>query len=400
MLDTKTTNGHSLISPSGASRWANCPGSVRLTMKEESKGNAAAQRGTDIHQVGELMLGGKEFEIGQSCGRDTTYPSFDGAEMFWVDKSILEEAGNYHDYVMAIMDANPEAELHIESKVSIYPDLDVEGHVDACVVSNDALHVIDLKTGRGAVSAENNMQLMLYAIGLDNEHEMFYDYERIVLHIVQDNGAIHNTNKWECTLDELLDFSQWIYERAKSALSGDAPCEPGETQCKWCSHAPKCVALYEEAQKLIANEFESLEEDEPTSVPMEQVITFLEKEGLVTQLFKAYRQRITDELMAGKEVNGYKVVRAIKRKKWINEVEAFNKIKSWTKAAEWDDLMPRKLLTPTQAIKILRPELTARKQTTFDTLFDTPEGELIMAPTSDKRPAVPVKPLFEDEEEF
>ena len=53
MLDTTTTNGHSLISPSGATRWANCAGSVRFTMNEKQTTNSAAQRGTDIHQMGE-----------------------------------------------------------------------------------------------------------------------------------------------------------------------------------------------------------------------------------------------------------------------------------------------------------------------------------------------------------
>ena len=93
MLNTTTTNGHSLISPSGATRWANCAGSVRLTMKEEQTTNASAQRGTDIHQMGEGILNGMEYTEAQSVIRDND--SGDGAGMFYANRDMLEEAKDY-----------------------------------------------------------------------------------------------------------------------------------------------------------------------------------------------------------------------------------------------------------------------------------------------------------------
>ena len=101
MLDTATTNGHSLISPSGATRWANCAGSVRLTMNEKQTTNSAAQRGTDIHQMGEGMLNGIEYVEAQSVIRDNQ--SGDGGGMFYANRDMMEEATAYAKYVRDLM---------------------------------------------------------------------------------------------------------------------------------------------------------------------------------------------------------------------------------------------------------------------------------------------------------
>ena len=114
MLDTTTTNGHSLISPSGAGRWANCAGSVRLTMHDENKTNAMAQRGTDIHQMGEGLLNGLTYIEAQSVVRDD-----DSKTMFYASRDMLEEAKAYCTYVKALVVA-PHAEFTIiESLIAV-----------------------------------------------------------------------------------------------------------------------------------------------------------------------------------------------------------------------------------------------------------------------------------------
>lgn len=47
---------HSILSPSGSSRWLNCPGSVALTLHIPDDGSDAADEGTDAHELAALCL--------------------------------------------------------------------------------------------------------------------------------------------------------------------------------------------------------------------------------------------------------------------------------------------------------------------------------------------------------
>ena len=49
-----------------------------------------------------------------------------------------------------------------------------------------------------------------------------------------------------------------------------------------------------------------------------------------------------------------------------------------------DDVAPRKLVSPTQADKLLGKEISSRKSNTFDTLFEIPEGDIKLVASSAK----------------
>lgn len=389
MLCTRTTNGHSLISPSGATRWASCAGSVRLTMNEENKTNAMAQRGTDIHQLGEMMLKGETFEVGVSVPRELH--GDDKPSMFWANADMVEEATNYCNYVHDLA-TDPSAEILAEAKVVIIPEYDVNGHIDATVINNKTLHIVDLKTGRGEVSAEENMQLQLYALGTLDEHDMFYDFDTVVLHIVQDNAMISNTHSWETTPEDLEDFREWITERARLALQEDSICTPSEKACQWCSHASKCEGLMEE----VTGAFEMVEDDvkSDTNLSIDVISFIMSKRKMFDTAMKAYEGRIEDEIRQGNDVEGFKLVKGRKNKRWVNENEAYDKLKTWLPL---DDIAPRKLLSPTQATKLLKGgDISARKSNIFDTLFEVPEGDIKLVASSAKGEPVVFGEDFED----
>lgn len=389
MLDTRTTNGHSLISPSGATRWSQCAGSVRLTMNEENKSNAMAQRGTDIHQLGEEMLQGNNFEVGVSVARELH--GDDKPTMFYANKDMIEEARAYCDYVRALA-TEPNSEVLAEAKVSIIDEYDVSGHIDATVINGTTLHIIDLKTGRGRVSAEENLQLQLYALGTLDEHELFYDFDKVVLHIVQDNAMISNTHSWETTVEDLEDFREWITEKARLALQEDSICTPSESACQWCSHAGNCKALMGE----VTEAFEVVEDDVKTDgeIAIEDITYLMMKRKMFETAMKAYEARIEDEIRQGNEVEGFKLVKGRKNKRWVNENEAYDKLKTWLPL---DEVAPRKLATPTQVAKMLKGgDISSRKSNIFDTLFETPEGEIKLVASSAKGEAVIFASEFEE----
>ena len=392
---------HSLLSPSSSHRWSVCAASVRLTQNLPNTTNPMAQRGTDIHQLGEMMLSNHDsyelLSVGDVIVREDARAD---EPTFTIKADMLDEAKAYYKYVMALM-TDSDAELMVEVKAElgmVAPN--TSGHVDSVVINGKSLHVIDLKTGRGAVSAENNSQLMLYALGIYHENEMFYDIEEIHLHIVQDNAMISNSNRWELSVEDLLDFGEWIAERAKLALAEDSICTPTEKACQWCGYAPQCKALYDLANDVIKGDFKDLDEmaefpmsDLDKVVTMEEVTKFLAHKRFIDKVFSAYEERVFNELSAGKEVEGFKLVMGRKNKTWVNQTEAYDKLKSWLPL---DDVAPRKLVSPSAVVKLLGKSISTRKKNVFEELYEVPQGQPQLAPSTDKRPAIMPTDNFEE----
>ncbi len=385
-------SAHAKLSPSASSRWLVCPGSIRLSENVEDKGNAAANRGTLIHKIGEDLLNGIEHHVGEMIACD------EKELRTAIDNEMLNEAKAYAEYVRNLV--KPGDELIVEMKVDLtHIAPETFGHADSVVIDieNEILHVVDLKTGRQPVSAEQNTQLMLYAAGAYEEFNMFYGISTVRLHIVQDNSSVSNTNSWELSAEELEEFAEFAKERAAEALSDNAPCVPGETQCRYCPAVEKCPALMKEIEKA----FEDIEEGsdgEPEETPTtERMAELVARKKLIDIAIARYEQYLLEAIMNGNKVPGFKVVRKQTRKRWVNEIEAFEKLRRW---GPLDEIAPRKLITPTQAEKIvLGKDASTKKKNIFNSLWEKPEGSLTLAPESDKRP--PVEPVkFDDDDDI
>lgn len=67
--------------------------------------------------------------------------------------------------------------------------------------------MVDFKYGKGiTVSAEENPQMMLYAVGAIAEYGIVFPVERVILHIVQPRTK--NFSRWEISAGQLQTWSE------------------------------------------------------------------------------------------------------------------------------------------------------------------------------------------------
>ena len=216
-----------------------CPGSVLLEnqMPYDPPGEAA-ETGTRIHEYGERLLNGEE-------------PS----KMLLkegVDPSELAMAQSYADFVNNLCD-DPRKKL-IEVNVdnglkSLHPALG--GTADAILVEGNTLHVVDLKTGRIPVDAEENKQMLTYALGAMRQFNAPASIE-VVVHIFQPKTG---HSQWRTTGDRLISHGHELKAAAELALTIDAPTNPGPDQCRWCKAKTICPSLRAKAAEAARSDF-------------------------------------------------------------------------------------------------------------------------------------------------
>ncbi len=226
---------HARLSASRTERFMTCPGSVRLEnqMPYEPPGEAAAI-GTAIHELSEAMLRGDDLI-------QADYP-----DEHW------EMATEYTNFINNLV-KNPRKRL-IEVNVdnglkSLHQALG--GTADAVLVDGNHLHVIDLKTGRVPVSAENNKQLLTYALGVMRQFNAPASIE-CTMHIFQPRVG---HSQWTVDGTHLIRHGFDLKHAAELALSPDAPTNPSPDACKYCRAKTICPSMRAKVQDNARKDF-------------------------------------------------------------------------------------------------------------------------------------------------
>lgn len=134
--------------------------------------------------------------------------------------------------------------------------------------ANQRLTIIDLKYGRGVqVFAEENEQLMLYALGALDEFDPLDEITEVVLAIHQ--PRLGHYDEWAVSVADLRKFEQHAKERAYHALQvaeNEHPeavrhhLKPGPDQCRFCKAKGACPAVRDEVLATVAGDFTALDD--------------------------------------------------------------------------------------------------------------------------------------------
>lgn len=290
---------HAKLSASGAKKWLNCPLSVKLESKIPNESSTYAEEGTKAHELSELKLRRKLNLIGNKVYADELSKlSFDCEMDKYTDYYCNEVIRIVHKY-----DLNYSM-VKLEERVDFsYWVPEGFGTSDVIVISNNVLEIIDLKYGKGVkVSADNNPQLMLYALGTLNDYGYLYDVKRVKLTIIQ--PRLDNISSFEVSIKDLYKWGSEIKPKALKAFKGEGECIVGK-HCDegFCRAKPICKAYADERLKLAKFEFKH-----PQELSNDDIADILEKVDGLVKWGKTVKDYALSQALQGVEFKGFKVV--------------------------------------------------------------------------------------------
>lgn len=378
---------HAILSPSSAHRWLHCTAAPRLEMNVEDKGSSFALEGTLAHAYCALKL--KEFldlptdgEIEEIKQLNDEYHSGEMDEYTDMYKTIVLEK------YTAARTTTKDACLLVETRLDFSTYIpDSFGTADAIIIADGTMEVIDFKYGKGVkVSAHNNPQMLIYALGAYEHFNFEYNIERIRMTIIQ--PRIDNLSEFEIPVTELVAWTaDELMPKAKQAHEGDGPQVPGEW-CQFCKVKSCCKALTQRCTETVDNF------PDPRLITADELATdVLPILATIKTWLSGVEDYALQQALSGTHLPGWKIVEGRSNRK-ITDPDAAATALNGAGYATMLIYKPRELRTITDLEK-----LTGKKQfaAICGEYLDKPQGKPTLVPDSDKRQAIdPVADDFKD----
>ena len=374
-------NSHAILSASSSHRWMNCTPSARLEREFADKETEAAAEGTAAHAL-------CEHKLRRALKMRSRKP---------VSKYDCDEMDAYTDgYVEFVLEQLAQAKLECaDPLVLIEQRLDFScwvpegfGTGDCIIVADKLLHIIDFKYGQGVlVEAEENPQMMLYALGALRLFDSLYDITEVSMSIYQPRRD--NVSTWTISVDELNAWAENILKpKAELAHKGEGEYLPGPW-CQFCKAAVKCRARAEEKLRLARFEFAP-----PPLLSDEEIEEILAKLDDLTRWaseIQAYAQDAA--INHGKVWKGFKLVASRTNRRYTDEEAVIQAAKD----AGYTDIFRKSLIPITEMEKLMSKKEFNR---ILGALVEKPQGRPTLVPNTDKRPALKNTGAGDDFTEF
>lgn len=371
---------HALLSASSAHRWLNCTPSARLTEDLEDTQSVYAAEGTLAHELGELEL---KYQL--KLITKTTYnkqlKKIKADELY--SEEMPDEIEKYTTYVfeklMEAQNHTADALIFLEQKLDFSKWVpEGFGTGDCIIIADGTLEVMDLKYGKGVeVYAENNPQMMLYALGAIEEYGFIYDIERVRMTIAQ--PRLDNFSSWDISVTDLMAWAEGeLTEKAKEAWDGSGTCKAGDW-CKFCKVKATCKAR---AEAILAIS-EQYQEQDPNLLGIDEIAEILHK----AEEIQAWAKDVQDYALEqardhGVKFPGWKLVEGRSNRTYSDKDQVYDVLI----AAGFEE---KTILKEPELLGITAMEKTIGKKKFNELLTDLiikPEGKPTLVVQGDKRP--------------
>ena len=360
---------HALLSASSSHRWLNCPPSARLCEGYEDKGSEYAQEGTDAHSL-------CEHKLKLALGMETTDPM---EHLSFYNEEMEQRAGEYAAYVIELV---AEAKKTCTDPVVLIEQLldfsrfvaEGFGTGDCVLIADGTLDIVDYKHGKGVeVSAAENPQMMLYALGALELFDGIYDIDTVRMTIFQPRRE--NVSICVMAKDDLLQWAhnELIY-KAKLAYEGGGEFVCGDW-CRFCKAKAACRKRAEYNLELACYDFAM-----PDTLEDAEIAAILDRADELASWAADVKEYALQQALSGRSYPGYKVVEGRSNRRYINE-EA---VASVVTEAGYDPYA-HKVLGLTEMQKLLGKK---KFEELLGGLIEKPQGKPALVTEKDKRPAM------------
>lgn len=315
--------GHAVLSPSSAERWLNCTPSARLAEEAGSKTSEYSEEGTTAHELAEYAL--KSWIYG------TFYPECDElpvpqeiASNKYYSEEMKESILRYVDFVTGEfyeMQKGPfggPVATYLEEKLDISKYApDSFGSADVSLVSEQIVHIIDLKYGKGVKVPVESPQFKMYALGVLTKFGG-PKVKRVRMSVAQ--PRLNHYDTIEMDVPDLLEWAEEVLKpKAKLAYEGKGEQVVG-SWCQFCPVKATCRAQRNE----IVRDFE----DHPDTLLMtdEEIVDMLSKIDRYKSWLESINQYAYSEAVKGKKWNGYKLVEGRSARKIVDPDKVRDKL--------------------------------------------------------------------------
>ena len=363
---------HALLSASSSYRWLRCTPSARLEQQFEDEQSPYAAEGTKAHALAETLLNRLLF--------DMNYDESE-AEPENYSREMTEAVSQYVDICMEKANEarkrSADAEIMVEARLD-YSEWAPEGFGtgDMVIVADEVLEVVDLKYGKGVpVSAINNSQMRLYALGAYAAYGLLYDIKTVKMTIVQ--PRLDSVTTDTMAIVDLLSWGESIKPVAKKAFEGDGDCVAG-SHCGFCKVRHLCRALADTCLE----EFYQMGGKKTNLLMDSEVAHILDMYPVIKRWLEDVNEYAIQKAVSGeKDWPGYKVVEGTSKRKITEPIKAAQALLAADYEAS-EIYRPQELKTITDLTKLLG-------RNGFNEIVGPfvvkPPGKPTLAPLSDPR---------------
>ncbi len=306
---------HAILSASGASRWMACPPSARLEQGFENKTSEYAEEGTLAHELGELGL---RKALGEISTRkyNSEIKKIEAHELYSADMPDYVEiyTDTCIEKVSEAKAKTPDAVFKVEQRLD-FSEWVPEGFGtgDFVIIADGTMEICDLKYGKGVpVSANNNKQMMLYALGAIQEFSFLYDIEKVRMTIIQ--PRLDNISTFEVMADDLLKWAEeYVKPTADLAFKGEGEFCAGD-HCQFCRAKAVCKARADKNMELAQYDFQKQD-----TMDNNDIAFVLSRVDELVKWASDVKEYALEQALQGEEYEGFKVVEGRSNRKWSSE---------------------------------------------------------------------------------
>lgn len=367
---------HALLSASSAARWLHCTAAPRLEAQFPETTSTYAEEGRLAHAICELKVI-KHFTV-QIKPR-----------AFTAKLNKLKADPRYSDEMDKTSDLYIEHLSERAMRYSTRPNVAAEvrvdfddyvpegfGTCDCIMIGGDTLSIVDYKHGQGVpVSAENNPQMRLYALGaLRRYAPVFGDTIKFVSMTIDQPRIRPEVSTETITVEELRAWGESIKPIAQEAFSGEGRFCAGEW-CRFCRARATCRARAEQNLAL-----EEIKQRELLTLTDAEIGDCLVRGANLVKWYKDLEDYALSALIRGDSIPGWKAVAGRSVRTFSDQDAAL----AAAIAAGYDESLvyDRKPKTLTELEKLMGKAEFADKLGSF---VVKPLGKPTLAPESDKR---------------